>query len=70
MAKDALRTPTFLQLDFAVTKEWRIKERLTVQFRTEAYNILNSIHYAAPALNPASPTNFGDSYPLLTSRIP
>jgi hypothetical protein len=61
MAKDALRTPTFLQLDFAVTKEWRIKERLTVQFRTEAYNILNSIHYAAPALNPASPTNFGES---------
>ena len=61
MAKDALRVPTFVQWDMAITKDWKIKERLTTQFRAEFYNVLNNTHYAAPSLNPTSPANFGQS---------
>jgi len=33
--------PMYVDLDFALEKMWRIKERYAVQFRIEAYNILN-----------------------------
>lgn len=64
MAKDALRVPAFIQWDLAMRKEWKIKERLTTQFRAEFYNVLNNTHYAAPTTasgSPASPSNFGTS---------
>jgi Carboxypeptidase regulatory-like domain len=33
--------PMYVDLDFALEKMWHIKERYAVQFRIEAYNILN-----------------------------
>jgi hypothetical protein len=40
--------PGFHRADFSVFKNFAIKERLTVQFRTEIFNILNHPNFNAP----------------------
>jgi Carboxypeptidase regulatory-like domain/TonB dependent receptor-like, beta-barrel len=44
------REPAYYNLDFSVDKTWRIKERLSVQFRTEFFNLFDRADFAiAPA---------------------
>jgi hypothetical protein len=61
----------FRNLDLSVTKGWRFKERLTVQFRAEMFNVLNHPNFANPwdgtsgygpaggFSDPSVPGNFG-----------
>jgi hypothetical protein len=35
-------------VDFAVAKEWKIKERLTAQFRAEFFNLFNRADFTSP----------------------
>jgi hypothetical protein len=57
----------FRQWDLSVTKNWKIKERVSAQFRVEAFNVLNSTNFAAPGnvagtnTNPSNPAAFGKS---------
>ena len=39
--RNIFRNPSFHTWDFSMTKDFRIKERLTVQFRGELFNVLN-----------------------------
>ena len=39
--RNLFRNPSFHTWDFSMTKDFRIKERLTVQFRGELFNVLN-----------------------------
>jgi len=41
IGKNIFQNPNFRTWDFSVTKDFKIKERLTVQFRGELFNILN-----------------------------
>ena len=67
MARNTFPDSGFKNLDFSVAKNWRIKDRVTVQFRAEFFNIPNHPNFANPAggqngfgLNdPSSPGTFG-----------
>jgi len=54
-----LRGTGFRVWDMTLAKSIQIKERLTAQFRVECYNLLNSVQYATPNTNPATPSTFG-----------
>jgi hypothetical protein len=51
--------------DLSVTKNWKIKERITAQFRVEIFNVINTVNYSIPTgtsgTNPAAPATFGIS---------
>jgi hypothetical protein len=61
MGRDFLRGIVFTEWDLSVQKDFKIKERLTAQFRAEFFNVMNNAHYSAPGANPAAPNLFGKS---------
>ena len=53
-----LRGDKINNFDASISKNTRIRERMTAQFRAEALNTLNHPYFAAPVLNPTA-NNFG-----------
>ncbi len=54
-----VRQPGQHNLDFSLFKNFRLAERIQVQFRAESFNFTNSPAWAAPGSNLASPGTFG-----------
>jgi hypothetical protein len=54
-----LRAPGTHNLDFSMFKAFRLRERLTTQFRAEAYNFTNSPTWASPNTTVTSVGTFG-----------
>ncbi len=54
-----VRQPGTHNLDFSLFKSFKPVERVTIQFRAEAYNLTNSPVWSAPGTNVASPATFG-----------
>jgi hypothetical protein len=50
MGRNALRGPSFKELNFAIYKSTAITERLNMQFRADFFNILNHPNFANPFL--------------------
>ena len=48
-------------LNASVTKSWKIKERLTTQFRFEMFNLLNRTQYSGVGVNLGAPNNLGQA---------
>ena len=48
MSRNMFRDSGFRDWDFSVLKDWKVKERLTAQFRAEFFNILNHPNFANP----------------------
>jgi hypothetical protein len=59
MTPNELRGKAFHLVNFSVTKEWKIKERLTTQFRWEIFNLLNQTQYGTIGVNLGQPHSFG-----------
>ena len=59
MVQDSLRGPGRALVDASVTKDWKLKERYTVQFRAEAFNIFNQTQYLGQGTDPSNPAKFG-----------
>jgi hypothetical protein len=59
MAKNIMRGIYQREWDASVTKDWKLTERLSTQFRFEVFNLPNTTHYAAPASNLGNPATFG-----------
>jgi hypothetical protein len=57
--------PKFFNLDFAVTKDTRIHERLILQFRTSFFNLFNTVNFSNPQGNINS-TTFGQISSVVT----
>ncbi len=64
--RNIFRDSGFKNWDLSVTKVWKIKERLTTQFRAEFFNVLNHADFANPGgpagagyNDPSSPSSFG-----------
>jgi hypothetical protein len=62
--RNIFRVPKYYNVDLSVGKQWKIKERLTAQFRAEFFNILNRSDFAVPAANssgldPGANSQFG-----------
>ncbi len=58
LGRDAITGPNFLNTDFSVRKNTKITERLTLQFRTEMFDVFNHPNFGNPVLNVAS-ASFG-----------
>jgi hypothetical protein len=54
-----VRQPGLHNLDFSLFKNFKPIEKMMVQFRAEAFNLTNSMTWAAPGNNVASPGTFG-----------
>ena len=54
-----VRQPGLHNLDFSLFKNFKPVERMTIQFRAEAFNLTNSMTWAAPGNNVAAPGTFG-----------
>ncbi len=50
LGRDALYGPGLAELDLALIKDSRLAERLTLQFRAEAFNIFNQANFNTPNL--------------------
>ena len=49
---NSVLTPAYWDLDLALSRDFRLKERLNLQIRADAFNLTNSM---VPAFNPSSP---------------
>ncbi len=54
LGRNALRGPSISQLDFTLAKKFAVKEKASIEFRAECYNILNSPVYQVPNYNTVS----------------
>jgi len=51
-----LRAPGMINLDTSLFREFRVNERVRLQFRAESFNIANKAHFNPPDGNASSPT--------------
>jgi hypothetical protein len=56
MQKNEIQTAPWDELDFSVTKDTKIKERVTAEFRAEFFNFLNTPAFTGGDGDPTSPT--------------
>ena len=54
--RNIFRIPPYYNVDFSVSKDWKFKERIGVQFRAELFNIFNFTNWALPASNNIDPS--------------
>jgi len=45
--RNIFRGPSYKNVDLSVSKDWKLKERLTTQFRVEFFNILNRADFSS-----------------------
>lgn len=57
--RNTLVGPGTRQVDLSALKNFRIHEKVTAQFRAEAYNIINTAIFSAPAANISSTASVG-----------
>ncbi|HYT19720.1 MAG TPA: TonB-dependent receptor [Candidatus Polarisedimenticolia bacterium] len=68
VGRNALRGPAFFQLDWSVMKNFRVTERLKLQFRADLFNMLNHPNFGPPdagictTVQPATATMPADCY--------
>ena len=68
MSRASLRGPGSWQFDAALSKEFRFRETQKLEFRAEAYNILNSFRPGNPVTALNSPI-FGQIINALDPRV-
>ena len=59
LGRNAFRGPALWQADTALSRRIAIRERLSLEFRGECFNIFNRAQYGNPAANISSPASFG-----------
>jgi hypothetical protein len=55
---DGLRNQRFLKFDVGVSKNFRIREGMKIQFRVDAINLLNKPYFSSPNVTPSN-SSFG-----------
>jgi hypothetical protein len=58
--------PNYRNVDFSVSKLWKLKERYSAQFRLEVFNLFNRADFSAPGSNPSSGASGGFGYATST----
>jgi hypothetical protein len=53
-SNNGLRGPTFSQLDFSLAKNFALAETRRIEFRAEAFNVLNHVNFDNPSATLAS----------------
>jgi hypothetical protein len=65
--RNILTAPGFEDIDFAIAKNTLIRERASLQFRAEAFNLFNHPNFAQPA-NSITSATFGQITSTRTAR--
>jgi hypothetical protein len=65
--RNILTAPGFEDIDFAVSKNTAVKERISLQLRAEAFNLFNHPNFAQPS-NSFTAANFGQITATRTAR--
>jgi hypothetical protein len=65
--RNILTAPGFEDIDFAISKTTAVKERVSLQFRAEAFNLFNHPNFAQPS-NSFTAANFGQITSTRTAR--
>jgi hypothetical protein len=68
VARNAFRGFGLTQLDFAVHRDFPIRESATLQFRAELFNVLNHPNFAPPIADIAQP-DFGQATQVLSQSL-
>jgi hypothetical protein len=69
LGRNALRGFGAVQWDFALHREFRIRELLKLQFRAEMFNVLNHPNFAAPTGDISNTNQFGLSTQMLGQSL-
>jgi hypothetical protein len=67
MYRNEITGAPFREWNFSVAKEWKFRERLTAQFRAEAFNLTNSRNYGPASGEPLFSSSFGVSTTPVTT---
>jgi len=70
VGRNSLRGPHFSQLDFSAFKDFHPKEKLKLQFRAEAFNILNHTNLGQPNASVDSPGVAGRIFATAANYVP
>ena len=54
-----MRGPDQRNVDLALVKRMRIKENLSLEFRSEFFNLFNGVNFGFPGSNVSDPRTFG-----------
>jgi len=65
-ARNIAKMPAFYETDFGIHKNFAIMEGRYVQFRAEAFNLLNKTNFAPPSTLNSNSSGFG----VFTSTFP
>ncbi|MEO8026845.1 MAG: TonB-dependent receptor, partial [Bryobacteraceae bacterium] len=66
-ARNILRGPAALNTDFSLFKNFKIRERMNLQFRWETFNLFNTPQYNQPGSTLSSPATFGRSFSTIST---
>jgi hypothetical protein len=69
LGRNAVYGPGFWNIDFSVTKDTNLTERLNLQLRAEFFNIFNHPQFALPS-GVITPANPGDTLQTALSNCP
>ncbi len=80
LARNALRGPGFKQFDMMLTRRFPIREKHSIEFRADFYNLLNTVNFsappatlpnAAPSLQPGQPfsAQTAPGFGVITSTV-
>ena len=58
VGRNTMRGPGVVNTDLSLFRTFKLRERLDMQFRAEAFNLSNTPHFANPNRN-ANSSNFG-----------
>jgi hypothetical protein len=61
MSRNAIYGLGFWEWDMSIIKSWKIRERITTQFRAEIYNVTNSTQFVAPNATLSAPSTLGQA---------
>lgn len=69
LGRNALRGFGAVQWDFAVHREFPVKESIKLQFRVEMFNFLNHPNFGPPVADINNPTEFGRAVEMLGQSL-
>ena len=65
--RNILKGPAAYNWDFSLFKDFQVREKQTLQFRAEMFNIFNTPQFSLPGSSLSSPANFGRSTGTITT---
>lgn len=66
LARNTGRGPGFVNFNLSLFRDFRLTERMRMQFRLEAFNALNTVNFSRPASTATNNANYG----LITGSAP